>query len=154
MSEAAKQKNIDGEAELQTIANEENLTVELKDGTTVTVQKCKLRHAPATARLASTVLANLNITTLEGLDNFMELNNPMMIAAVIEYAYDDFITALSQMTNLTKDQLGDLEIDDALLVGAKVVEVNQTFFLNRVATVLRGLRKSDPEENQKSKESL
>ena len=132
-------KDLSGEEELATVSGENNkASVELHDGSVVQVLKCKVRHSAAVAKVVNTVLLALQVDSLDGVIK-IDLDNPQTLLTAYELAFDDVVDAMAALTDKSKDELLDMDMDDGIRVIAEVVEVNKDFFLSRVKKALDGL---------------
>lgn len=146
MGEAAKKDEVNVEEELDTVSGEnDNETVQLYDGSEVRIYKCKLKYAGRVARSVNTILMSLNVDSLAGAAA-IDLNNPQILLRALEVSADSLMDSLDALTSLDRAQVDELDLDDAVKLIAKVVEVNRDFFLKRVMLALNELM--PPSENQ------
>lgn len=140
MGEAAKkEQEVNPELELDTASGDgDSNEATLHDGTKVKVHKCKLRHAAKVARAVNVILIGLGVDNLEGVES-IQISNPQVLLNCLDMATDSIMDAMEALTGLSRAEVEELDIDDAILLLAKVVEVNRDFFLKRVQVALKEL---------------
>ena len=137
MGEAAKKEpeiTPDDELDAATGAGDSNEAT-LHDGRKVAVYKCKLRHASRVARAVNVLLIGLGVDDLAGVES-IQISNPQVLLNALDMAADSVMDAMEALTELSREEIEELDIDDAILLLAKVVEVNRDFFLKRVKVAL------------------
>jgi hypothetical protein len=137
---------VDPEKELETVTGEnDNASVELYDGSSVQIYKCKLKHAAKVARAVNTVLMGLGVDSIEGASS-INLDNPQTLLSTLDISSESLMDALEALTSLDRDAIDELDLDDALKLLGKVVEVNRDFFLKRVMSALNELMPNGEEK--------
>lgn len=127
---------IDEEQSLQTYAN-------LYDGTSVEIYKCKMRQMGVVSHFLQIAFKAMGVTKVSGKGEDaalnIDLNNPQVLLGALDECYEDTIKVIASLCALDEEQVRDLDLDDAIMVIGKIIEVNKDFFLKRVARVLSAL---------------
>jgi hypothetical protein len=95
-------------------------------GETIAISPLKVGQLPAFLRVISPVMAQLGAPQINWLALFGERG-------------DDLLTAIAIAVRKPREWVDDLAADDALLLAAKVMEVNADFFTRTVIPKLDGL---------------
>jgi hypothetical protein len=95
-------------------------------GETISISPLKVGQLPAFLRVISPVMAQLSQPEINWLALFGERG-------------DDLLNAIGIAVNKPREWVDDLAADDALLLAAKVMEVNADFFTRTVIPKLDGL---------------
>ena len=95
-------------------------------GETIAISPLKVGQLPAFLRVISPVMAQLSQPQINGLALFGERG-------------DDLLNAIGIAVKKPREWVDDLAADDALLLAAKVMEVNADFFTRTVIPKLDGL---------------
>ena len=95
-------------------------------GETLTLQPLKVGQLPAFLRAAGPILSKLSAPEIDWL-------------ALLGMRGDDLLTALAIATGKPRAWIDDLAADEAILLAAKVLEVNADFFTRTVLPKLDGL---------------
>lgn len=125
------------------LAGTEKTTVTLASGDVVDIHKCRARNVGTVLELALFIMKEMNIKTLGELPD-IDVKNPAVFLQLIANASDEIFLVAAELCSLDYEDILDLELDDALVVLAQVVNVNKTFFLQKVMPLLGqlGLPKS------------
>lgn len=109
-------------------------------GKQVELRICKTRHIPVVVGFISSLATELDLRISEGADVSQRLllhfDNIGFILKLISNHSDAFFNIITLLTNLSKEQVEELDLDELLIVVKGVVEVNKHFFLRRVAPAL------------------
>jgi len=95
-------------------------------GETLTLQPLKVGQLPAFLRAVGPILSKLSAPEIDWL-------------ALLGLRGDDLLTALAIATGKPRAWVDDLAADEAILLAAKVLEVNADFFTRTVLPKLDGL---------------
>ena len=102
-------------------------TLELTvNGETLAIKPLKVGQMPAFLRTISPVMQHLSRTEIDWLTLFGERG-------------DDLLSAIAIAVGKPRQWVDDLAADDAILLAAKVIEVNADFFTRTVMPKLDGL---------------
>lgn len=112
-------------------------------GRDVEVRICKVRDIPDFLNLVSKLWVDLGLT----LDNVAEieatvaakLNDGGLLLKLISNNWDEVVNVLSKLSNLKKEEVEELDLDDAVLLVKRAVEINYTFFIRKVLPLLPGV---------------
>lgn len=113
------------------------------EGKEVEIRVCKVRDIPNFTRFVAILFMELKVS-IENLDNLEEavkekFSNGAEILKLISNHFGDVSSLLSTLTNLTKEEVEDLDLDDAVAVVRKVIEINYDFFTRKVFPLLPGV---------------
>ena len=95
-------------------------------GEAISLKPLKVGQLPAFLRVISPVMKHLSAGEINWLELFGERG-------------DDLLAAISIAVGKPRDWVDDLAADDAILLAAKVIEVNADFFTRTVLPKLDGL---------------
>ena len=95
-------------------------------GETVAIQPLKVGQLPSFLRVISPVMRRLTTPEIDWLGLFGERGN-------------DLLTAIAIAVGKPRDWVDELTADEAILLAAKVIEVNADFFTRTVMPQLDGL---------------
>ncbi len=101
-------------------------TLVLVAGVAIPISPLKVGQLPAFLRVISPLMAHLNQPEINWLALFGEHG-------------DDLLSAIAIAVKKPREWVDDLAADDALLLAAKVMEVNADFFTRAVIPKLNGL---------------
>lgn len=99
----------------------------------------KLNNVPVNPALAGVVEVPAQMETVPPEELKNEQNIMAMITSIAKDHMENLLDLADCCTNIGKDELGYLAIDDALVVCAEVVKVNIDFFKKRLQDRLPGL---------------
>lgn len=118
--------------------------VKAHDGSETNVYLCKLRDIPMflefmTLILDQLALENVDIADRASVESNLKANvhNPAFLLKLISKNANKVFEIVAAFTDKNVDALGEMDIDDALAVGMKVVEVNYTFFTVKILPMLQ-----------------
>lgn len=126
------------------------LAITLQDDSEVLVYRCRVKHIGAVVRLIRSILASLGITDFTNVkmsDLEKKISDAEFILNLISNSVEDFSEAIASLTSLDKDKFDELELDDAMIVIKKVLEVNYDFFINSVLPKVNALLQSGSDSN-------
>ncbi len=119
-------------------------TVTLSDGRKVEARLCKVKDIPVFVGFVGMVFAQLGVTDVPLSDQkaieaivTTRVNDPSFILKLISENTGKVFEVVAGFTNLSLAEVEELDIDDAVIVCQRVVEINYSFFTQRVLPVLR-----------------
>jgi len=113
------------------------LVITLKDGTDVTVFKCKPSNLGSVLNLIVVAMKSSGISQLGQAPDL--LRDPVNLLQLIANLTEPLFKTCAEMCSLRYDTLVDLELDDAVKVVRGVAEVNIHFFTENVLPLVRSL---------------
>lgn len=116
--------------------------VKMHNGSIVTVFTCKVKHVGPLARFVQEAFDILDIKKLSDLST-VELQEPAVYLKLISNGVDSLFSVASMLCTLSYEAFCELEIDDAVAIIMKEVEVNKDFFMSRVLPLLGSLNPSE-----------
>lgn len=118
-------------------------SVTLADGSKVVVKKVSLRTFGPVLDFVRKVFDGLDI---HGGIPMIDLLSPGPILQLISKNLEDAYGVIVLLSNVEKEKLLDLDLDDALLIALKIVEVNKRFFTEKILPQVVKLMPSTSEE--------
>lgn len=106
----------------------------LEDGTVVVLSKIKMKHNAYVARLLVKIVDALGLDSKGNIT--IPLGNQIELLRLIAKFPEDINEMLSVFTNLSLDQVEELDIAEGAVLFKKVVEVNRSFFIEKVAPLM------------------
>ena len=122
--------------------------ITLQDDSEVMVYRCRVKHIGAVVRLIRSILSSLGITDFTNVkmaDLEKKISDAEFILNLISNSVEDFSEAIASLTSIDKNKFDELELDDAMIVIQKVLEVNYDFFINSVLPKVNALLQSGSE---------
>lgn len=113
--------------------------VPLPCGKEAHVLVCKTRHIPLVLRLIGQFVEPLQIklsTVLKSGDLLAAMDDVSVILDLLANQYQPFVEVLSAMSGLSEEEIGDLDVDDLLVLSDAVWRINKDFFTKRVGPIL------------------
>lgn len=101
------------------------------------IKKVNLRVLPDVLNYVKTVMSDLKI--VGGMPT-IDLLNPADILQLISNNLDASYQMATRLSSITMDELLDAEMDDSLGLIVKIVGVNRSFFVSKVAPLLKSLK--------------
>lgn len=127
-----------------TIADEP-VVVKIKSGRTVAINRVKVLQISRVLRLVSDFFKELKVEKVGDLP-LLDLQNPAVILNLVANYTDQTFEVVVMLTDLTQEEVNELEMDDALLIAKEVWLLNQNFFLAKILPLVSGLLpRADPE---------
>lgn len=103
----------------------------------VTIRKVTLRTMKPVIDLLAAIIEDLKLTS-ESLPS-LDLKDPSVILKLISKFYDQTLDTVLPLTDLSRDELLDMDPDDSVLVIQSVVLLNKDFFTKKVLPNLNAL---------------
>ncbi len=119
------------------IANEPRF-VEIGDGREVEIRRCKVMQISRVLRLVSDFFGELEIKRVGDIPQ-IDLQNPSILLKLFAGYAEQVFEVASNLTSLTKEEMQELEMDDAILIVREVWLLNQSFFLQKILPLVQGL---------------
>lgn len=119
-------------------------TVTLSDGVVVDVRMCKVKDIPVFLNFMGNLFEDLGVTGgLDALSNAEEIvkakiQDGVFFLKLISKRSEEVWAIIARFTTMDVAQIQELDVDDAVLLTQRVVEVNYRFFTTRVLPMLRG----------------
>ena len=112
-------------------------TVTLDSGRVVTVTKIRMKHNAFMLRLIIKAIDALGLDRKGNLS--IDLNDTVGLLRLIAKFPDDINELIALLSDLTTEEVGELDTADGLAVLVKVIAVNRDFFTEKVAPMVAGL---------------
>lgn len=114
----------------------------------VVVRRIKLKHMKPVIDLVSAVVSGLfkgQMITFAEMDGKMRLAGaaPDAILQLIANNIDSALALISYHVELPKTEIDDLDLEDAFVIFAKIMEINADFFVRRVVPLLLQMATSE-----------
>lgn len=129
--------------------NEAPRAVVLKDGKTVKVIKCKVKSIGPVLGLVNHVFKTLSPNNTAGDFNIPEIKQSDILQ-LIATSSDKLMVVVSNLCSMSKKELDELELDDAIAITSVVWEVNKDFFLQQVLPMINKILPTVSQENDES----
>ncbi len=120
--------------------------IKLRDGRVVAIRKCQLRQLGAIAKLVQKVkaLAMTDPIVADAIagangDFTILMKDTLFVTQIIVNLETDVYAVLSGFCGLTVDELGALELDEALHIISRVIGDNMDFFVRQVLPMIVGI---------------
>lgn len=143
MSKDAKEKMTTAGAVKELVRKD---TVVLSVGTEVEVRLCKVKDIEVFVKFVASVFEELSLTDAAISDRGAiekavaeRLNDPSFILKLISNKADQVFEIVARFTTLSVEEVRELDVDDAVVVLQKVVEINYDFFTVKVLPTLRAM---------------
>ena len=128
-----------------TIANEP-VVVKIKSGRDVSINRVKVMQISRVLRLVSDFFNELKVEKMGDLPS-LDLKNPALILNLIAKYTDQVFEVVVMLTDLTEEEVKEMEMDDAILIAREVWLLNQNFFLAKILPLVKVLLPvMDPED--------
>ena len=127
-------------------------TVELSDGKTVTIYKCKVQHLGTVLKFLTFILEEMEIDGQIGIEG-LNLKSPSVLLQMFSKAAPQMIEVVSVLCSLDQEEVQDLELDDAVEVAVAIWNLNQLFFSRQVLPKLPFLQIVEDENIQEQAET-
>lgn len=119
-------------------------TVKLSDGRDVEARLCKVKDIPVFVEFVGLVFSQLGLSGVPMSDEkaiadvvTARVNDPAFILKLISENAEKVFAIVAGFTNLSLAEVQELDVDDAVMVCQRVVEINYSFFTQRVLPVLQ-----------------
>jgi len=118
-----------------TVAENNNTTVELNDETVIDIYICKAKHVGVVLQAALSLMNNLGIKTLGELPS-TDFTNPTVFLQLIAKSSEDVFSVAAELSSISIEDLLELELDDVMKIIIQVVTINKVFFLKKLLPML------------------
>ena len=113
------------------LANASDPKITLRDGTVVTVYKCRAKDVGTVMELMAFVMEEFHITKLGDLPD-INLEEPSTLMQLIAKSSDRLYLVAGDLCSLSYQQVCDLELDEAIKLLMSIVTLNMDFFSRQV----------------------
>lgn len=118
--------------------------VELSDGRSVETRLCKVKDIPVFVQFIGMLFGELGVVgvplsdqkAVEGLVA-AKMNDPAFILKLISEKANELFVIIARFTSLSVEDIAELDVDDAVTVCQRVVEINYDFFTQKVLPAIQ-----------------
>lgn len=111
----------------------------LESGEVVDVYKCKVKQLGKISALLRLVFEELGVKSVEDPEPSINLNDPKVYFVLFEKCEQATLDVISALCSLSKEQVEDLDIAEAIELLLCIFMLNKDFFLKRALPVIRSL---------------
>ena len=112
-------------------------SIDLPSGRKVTIHLCKVRHIGRVSKiLAGMVSVVSEVTGQQNLDIAGAIQDNTFLLRLLSQVADETYALVAMLSDIPYEQVLDLNLDDAVVLLAAILEDNYTFFTERVVPLV------------------
>lgn len=130
----------------------------LSDGSRVAIHKLKVKYIKRALDTVARIVSGLSQKTV-GVDDIMSVSmvagfslTPSVLLQLISNNWDEVFELIALHTSLDKEKIGELDIDDGLIIFAGVIRRNADFFVQNVVPLMVALAANAASDEKKATE--